>query len=363
MPVTTTFGQKTRRSRTPTSGGGTRQSILVIANRIYRTENTSGSTALTSLDSLHSWARRIRSKAVTNTDPSEPVEVTTTDVVIDGVRSVVRESAPHGSDRDREAVVFVHGVPSSGEDWNGLLPQVGEFARAVAPDMPGYGKADRPSDFDYTAQGYGRHLAKLLNQLGVEKVHLVLHDFGATWGLNFASNHPDQIASFTFFNNGVLVGYRWHGFARIWRTPIVGELFQLTTTRRTFRAFLNGGNPKPFPKEFVERMYDDIDWPVKRAILKLYRATDDPGAMSLGYGESLKPRSIPALVIWADNDPYIPVKHAEAQSDYFDADIHILPDCGHWPMIDEPERVSELVLPFLRRQVRGEAQSLNQPAS
>jgi pimeloyl-ACP methyl ester carboxylesterase len=58
-----------------------------------------------------------------------------------------------------------------------------------------------------------------------------------------------------------------------------------------------------------------------------------------------------------------PTTHAEAQSDYFDADVQILPGCGHWPMIDEPERVSELVLPFLRRQVSGEAQSLNEPAS
>lgn len=102
---------------------------------------------------------------------------------------------------------------------------------------------------------------------------------------------------------------------------------------------------------------------MKRAILKLYRATDDPGAMSLVYGESLSSRRFPALVIWADSDPYVPVKHAEAHSDYFDADVHILPDCGHWPMIDEPQRVSELLLPFLRRQVSGEAQSLMQPAS
>ena len=315
------------------------------------------------LNSVHTWARWIHSKAVTNADPSEPVEVTTTEVVVDGVRSLVRESAPDGRDRDREAVVFVHGNPGSSKDWSVLLPQVGQFTRAIAPDMPGYGKADRPKDFDYTVPGYGRHLAKLLEQLGVEKVHLVLHDFGGPWGLDFASNHLGQIASFTFFNIGVVRGYRWHIFARIWRTPILGELFQLTTTRSTFRAFLNGGNPRPFPEDFLDRTYADIDWPVKRAILRLYRATDDLGAMTVGYGESLRSRRFPALVIWGDSDPYSPVRHAEAQIDYFDAEVHILPDCGHWPMIDEPKRVSELVLPFLRRQVSCETQSLKQPAS
>jgi hypothetical protein len=56
----------------------------------------------------------------------------------------------------------------------------------------------------------------------------------------------------------VLRGYRWHVFARIWRTPVLGELFQLTTTRPTFRAFLNEGNSRPFPEEFLERTYADI---------------------------------------------------------------------------------------------------------
>ncbi len=60
-------------------------------------------------------------------------------VVVDGVRSLVRTSGPIGAS---EAVVFVHGNPGSSEDWLDLLSATGEFARAIAPDMPGYGKAD-----------------------------------------------------------------------------------------------------------------------------------------------------------------------------------------------------------------------------
>ena len=85
--------------------------------------------------------------------------------------------------------------------------------------------------------------------------------------------------------------------------------------------------------------------------------------MTVGYGESLRSRRFPALVIWGEGDPYSPVENAEAQTDYFDAEVHTLPDCGHWPMIDEPKRVSQLVLPFLRGQMSREAQSLKQPAS
>ncbi len=51
----------------------------------------------------------------------------------------------------------------------------------IAPDMPGYGKADRPESFDYTVEGYARHLTGILEQLGVKRAHLVLHDFGGPW--------------------------------------------------------------------------------------------------------------------------------------------------------------------------------------
>jgi pimeloyl-ACP methyl ester carboxylesterase len=269
------------------------------------------------------------------------------DVIIDGVRSPVRSSGGGGDD----VVVFLHGNPGSSEDWLDLLAGAGDFARALAPDMPGYGKADRPRGFDYTVPGYARHLDGLLHKLAVQRAHLVLHDFGGPWGLAWASEHKDQVASLTLFNIGVLPGYRWHKFARIWRTPVLGELLQLTTTRGAFRALTNADNPRPLPRAFLDRMFDDADWGMKRAVLKLYRATSDVGALSEPLGQALKPLALPTLVLWGEGDTYLPVRYAEMQKKYFDAQVHVLPRCGHWPMIDEPERVRDLVLPFLRKQV------------
>ena len=62
--------------------------------------------------------------------------------------------------------MFVHGNPGTGADWQDLMSSVGEFARAVAPDMPGFGDADKPKDFDYTVPGYSRHLAGVLDATG-----------------------------------------------------------------------------------------------------------------------------------------------------------------------------------------------------
>lgn len=269
------------------------------------------------------------------------------------VRSPVLEAGP--GDRD-EAVVFLHGNPGSSRDWEDLAGRVGEFGRAVAPDMPGFGRADKPADFTYTVDGYAEHLDAMLAALGIRRAHLVLHDFGGPWGLAWAAAHRDRVASLVLINSGVMLGYRWHSVARIWRTPLLGELFQATATRRLFHLLLKRGNPRGLPRSFVDRMYDDYDWGTRRAVLKLYRATRHPDRLAEQLARALRPLRVPVLVIWGRHDPYIPVELAERQREVFpDAQIVILDESGHWPFADDPERVAAAAVPFLKQQYRQRA--------
>jgi len=268
-------------------------------------------------------------------------------IVVNGIRSPCLDTG----DERAEAAVFVHGNPGSSQDWRDLISRVGEFGRAVAVDMPGFGRADKPAHFDYSVGGYARHLEGVLRQLQIERVHLVLHDFGGPWGLAWAVQHPARIASVTLFNIGILPGYRWHFLARIWRTPILGEFFQMTTTRAGFRALLKLGNPRGLPQAFVDRMYEDFDAGTKRAVLKLYRATGpaEVAAFSTQVIAALRPHDIPALVIWGELDIYLPSRYAEVQKEVFPrARIVRLPDSGHWPYADNPIEVAAHVVPFLR---------------
>lgn len=269
------------------------------------------------------------------------------DISVGSVRSPVLDAGAGD-----EAAVFVHGNPGSGEDWRDLVEGTGTFMRAVAPTMPGFGRADKPADFDYTVDGYARHLDGVIGQLGIAKVHLVVHDFGGPWGLTWATRNPTKLASVTLINIGVLRGYRWHFMARIWRTPLLGELAQATTTRAGFRALLKLGNPRGLPREFIDRMYDDFDAGTKRAILKLYRATSDIDAYSNAVHAALRPLDLPALVIWGLADIYLPGKFARAQLDTFPrARLVELPDSGHFPYADNPKAVADALLPFLRERL------------
>jgi pimeloyl-ACP methyl ester carboxylesterase len=274
-------------------------------------------------------------------------EVTTTTASVSGVRSPVLQSGPADA---REAVVFVHGNPGPKEDWEDLLRRTGEFARAVAPDMPGYGAADKPADFEYTNGGYARHLDGVLDQLGIETAHLVLHDFGGPWGLHWAAQHPQAFASVALINTGVLLDYRWHKFARIWRTPLLGELFMATTTRAGVRWLVGRENPRLSPAA-VDQIYEaSRGRRTKRAVLKLYRAT--PASAMGALRDPLRALDRPALVVFGTDDPYIPWQQAERQRESFpSARVELLEGLGHWPFLEDPARVAELLIPFLRDQV------------
>lgn len=263
-------------------------------------------------------------------------------LAVAGVRCAVHDNDPG----KREAVVFVHGNPGPMDDWEDLAPAVAGFARVIAMDMPGYGRAEHPKDFDYTIAGYGRYLGVLLDHLSVERAHLVMHDFGGAWGLRWAVDHPNRLGSLTFINCGVLEGYRWHTFARIWQTPVLGELSQLMTTAWGMRRMLDRLNPKPMPQRFIDRVLKYNDWGNKRAVLKLYRASKD---LRKSFPDSVP--SVPACVIWGAKDPFIDVEFAEKQKQYFpQAEVHVLPDLGHWPFIDDVGAVRKPLVEFLKRQ-------------
>ena len=267
------------------------------------------------------------------------------ELVVAGVRSPYSEVGDRG---DRAAVVFVHGNPGPATDWSDLLERTGEFARGIAMDFPGYGTADRPRHFDYSVSGYARHLDGALAELGVEHAHIVAHDFGGPWALAWAARHPGKLASATLINTGVLIGYRWHRAARIWRTPVLGEVFMAATTQLGSKAVLRLQNPG-LRGAALDSVARAIAGASGRAILQLYRAT--PAEALAAPAQALAALDRPALVIWGESDAYLPAEQAELQRRAFpSARVVTLPDTGHWPMHERPGDLRDIVLPFLREQ-------------
>jgi pimeloyl-ACP methyl ester carboxylesterase len=275
-----------------------------------------------------------------------------TEVDVQGVRTSVLTRGPSGQD---EAVVFVHGSSGRGSDWEPFLEQVAGFTRCIAPDMPGYGDTEKPADFDYTVDGYARHLGALLDVLGVRRVQLVAHDLSGPWGLAWAASRPASLVSLTLISIGALPGYRWHRYARLYRIPVLGELVLAAATRPAVGRVLRRGGRRPVPDRFVDEVAGAYRDPgTRRAVLAFYRATPDLGAVTLRAAAALQAADPPTLVVWGRGDPYVPVRYAELQRRFFPrAEVLVLPDSGHWPLVDSAQDVAKAVVPFLRAHATG----------
>ena len=149
-----------------------------------------------------------------------------------------RASRSSGAGREPDAgaapVLYVHGVPPT--------PTTGcpssSAPAGVAPDLPGFGRSAKPADFDYSIAGYDRCLEAFLDHAGIDRFSLVVHDWGAV-GLAPAQRLPERVERLVVIDAvPFLPGYGWHRVARLWRTPVVGELAMGFTTRFAFKRSL-----------------------------------------------------------------------------------------------------------------------------
>lgn len=243
-------------------------------------------------------------------------------------------------DPERAPVLYLHGVPTSSDDWLPFLERTG----GIAPDLPGFGRSGKPGNGDYTMAGYDRFLERFLDERGIDRVRLLVHDWGCV-GLLWAQRHPDRVERLVVMDVVPLVaGYRWHRIARAWRTRGLGEILMGLTSAWTVKQLTRDANatPGPMPAEFVAQVAEHLDFGTQRAILQLYRSSD-PDVLARG-GEHLGALHCPALVVWGDQDPYIPARFAEAHAEALGGPAQVLhlPDAGHWPWLDRPDLVARI---------------------
>jgi pimeloyl-ACP methyl ester carboxylesterase len=245
-------------------------------------------------------------------------------------------------DRSRDAAVplYLHGVPSNSDEWLAFLARTG----GLAPDLPGFGRTGKPTSLAYTIDEYDRFIERFLDHVGVESVKLVVHDWGAV-GLAFAQRLPHRVERLVIIDAiPLLPGYRWHRTARIWRTPVLGELAMGATSRSTLRLASRESNatPGPMSEQWLDSVLEHLDHGTQRAILRLYRSS--PSAVLAQSGRRLGELGVPALVAWGMDDPYIPARFGRAYADALPgAELLELEHAGHWPWLDRPELVDRVV--------------------
>ena len=132
---------------------------------------------------------------------------------------------------DATPVLYVHGVPDSSDNWVPFLERAG----GIAVDLPGFGRSAKRGDLDFSIAGYDRFLEHFLDHLDVDRLRLVVHDWGAA-ALAFAQRFPERIERLVVVDAvPLLPGYRWHPTARVWRVPLLGEALMGATSSWSLR--------------------------------------------------------------------------------------------------------------------------------
>ena len=245
-----------------------------------------------------------------------------------------------------EPILFLHGVPNTAEMWSGVIAHLSTSHRCLAPDLPGFGRSIAPYSFDCSLENRAGFINELVEAIGINvPLNLVVHDHGGPYGLAWAVKHPEKIRRMVIMNTLFQSDYPWHMWARIWRTPLVGELSMAVLNWPLFLWELRRGSRK-LSVEFIRDAYSMISPMMKRMVLRLYRATDPE--VFVGWEDKLLALTacIPTIVLWGDRDPYIAKHFAErfgAQT------VQHFPTCGHWIANEATDEVLQWLEEFLTK--------------
>lgn len=247
---------------------------------------------------------------------------------------------------DGATIVLLHGEPTYSRLWREVMPPLADAGlRAVAPDLVGFGRSDKPTDPDwYTFERLTDALDAHLTALAPEPFTLVVHDWGGVLGLPWALEHPARVERLVILDTGLytpggFVSDTWQAFRDfVERSPELPIAALVDGgTHRTLSDEEQAAYAAPFP--------DAASQAGARALpLLVPRADDDPGAARLSWArDELSRWHAPTLVLWGGADAVLPVSIGErfARSIPHCGDVEVLGDAGHFLQEDAGPAIGE----------------------
>ena len=253
---------------------------------------------------------------------------------------------------DGPMVVLLHGEPTYSRLWREVMPPLADAGlRAVAPDLVGFGRSDKPTELGwYTFEHLTAALDAHLNALAPGPLTLVVHDWGGVLGLPWAVEHPERVERLVLLDTGLyspggLASGSWQAFRDfVERTPQlpIGLLVD-GGTHRALSAEEKAAYDAPFP--------DAASQAGARALpLLVPRADDDPGAARLSWArEQLARWHAPTIVLWGGADAVLPVSIGEsfARTIPHCDDVEVIPNAGHFLQEDAGDRIGARIARFV----------------
>jgi 3-oxoadipate enol-lactonase len=247
---------------------------------------------------------------------------------------------------DGTPVLLLHGLGSSGRDWELVTPLLAKRHRVLVPDARGHGRSETPAG-KYGVPLFTRDIAALCDALGLGRVHVVGLSMGGMMGFQLAVDRPDLVRSLVIVNSGPELKART--LRRKFDFALRLVVLRLLGPMRMARILAPRLFPKPEQADLRQRVLDTLGHNDPGAYLRATR-----GLLGWSVLERVKDITCPVLVLHSERD-YTPLSEKQAYVDLLrDARLQVLSDSGHAAPLDQPEQLAEAVETFLR-EVEGAA--------
>lgn len=253
-------------------------------------------------------------------------------------------------ERDRPAVLFVHGEPTWSYLWRKVIGPVHDAGyRCIAPDLPGFGRSEKPDDMGWYT--YDRHtdaLRSLVDELELRDATIVVHDWGGPIGLRTYSERPDAFGRAVILDTGLFTGHQ-----------------KMTDAWMAFRNFVEATEDLPIgmlvrggchvdPGDDVIANYDAPFAGQSKAGARAFPLAipltpDAPDAVTgQNVLAALQQDTRPVLVLWGEEDPIIPPKAGRRFAEAIGApEPEIIPGAGHFLQEDAGEEIGRRIAAWL----------------
>jgi pimeloyl-ACP methyl ester carboxylesterase len=245
-------------------------------------------------------------------------------------------------------VILLHGTGASLHTWEAFANQLKDSFQLISLDLPAFGLTGARADHDYSMEMYVSFLKKFTEKLNLAEFDLAGNSLGGRIAWEFAATYPDQIRRLVLMDAaGYPTGKPMPQVFRLAQNPIMGAIL----TKITPRFFIKNNLMEVYDNDslvsdaLVDRVFDmslregNRQAFVDRTNLPLH-----------DNSERVKTIADSTLIIWGENDAWIPVSSAQSfHKDLKNSQLAIIKNCGHLPMEERPVETAGLVKAFLRQ--------------
>jgi pimeloyl-ACP methyl ester carboxylesterase len=252
---------------------------------------------------------------------------------------------------DGDPVVLLHGMPTWGYVWYGMMVDLAQTHRVLVPDLLGFGFSDKRDVFDRSIARQAEMINLWLDSIGVQRATIIGHDIGGGVALRLATLFPERVARLCVVNTVAYDSWPIEAMLQLGH-PGARKKLPASSLVALLKLALRQGFASASPSELIDGLLAPYATEVgKRSLIR--NAASLNTNHTLDIAPMLTKLQVPALIVWGQDDRYQPVRYGERLAwDIPAARLVRIKDAKHFAMIDQPDAVVREIRGFLMRDAR-----------